>query len=1169
MTMLGRILVEATVEATLFLLLACAAAWSLRRSSAAVRHRVWSVALCGLIVLPGVSRLVPAWQLPILPGPVHAAAAPPAELPAPAPVAEAALPTPSPSARAELAGAGAGLGRRASRPTREVGSVAVVGGAPREAGAGSTRGGSRPWKKEIVPLVAWGIGFSALALPTVIGLIAAEWHRRRARLVVTENWRALLDELRRTLGIRRAVALCQGGSAIPLTWGVFRPVILLPEEADAWAEALRRAVLLHELAHVQRLDALFQLIGRVAAAMYWFHPLAWYALIRLRVECECACDDGVVHAGERPAKYAEQLLDLARSLRRPGFSAAVAMARRNSNALERRLVALFDAGRSHAPLDRRAGEWLWAIGMLLVWGVAAVQVGPPVVAAGAPPAQAQPLPQPEPEPEPQPAPKVAGNPPGRISGRVVLDEEGTAAVGATVVLLPPPEDGSYYYVKYPLRRAEADGNGAFAFDGLAPGKYNVWANLGKLTSKRDGDRGLRVVLPEAGDAPGPVSLRLRAGLALTVRVKDKATGKPIPNATVRLLWSDFATDPTTDGEGVVVLQPLTASQWKAEVWADGHAIEARSLNLENGSDAETEFLLGSGGALEGIVRDASGTPLAGVGVGAREPGGVYPITGVKTDENGHYRLEHLPRDVPLEIGASKTDYTRTEVTTRVTGLVANLDLTVAARPRGGSIAGVVRDSEGRPIAGAELMNTGMSSDEVRTATTGPEGRFLMDNLYKRSTGEEVIVRARGFAPKRVDVTSGPPDRPAEVAIALDPGHRIRGRVVDESGRPLEGVWVYFAHGRRMFSEGGRGTTDANGVFFFDSLPEVSPFSFYKQDYSAIEDRTLPLDTDAVATVVMRPAGTIVGRVVDARTGEPVGAFTVRITFSRTRQPGEPSGSLSSALEDPGLASTSGDGRFKVGGLVVDMPLQVTVSAAGYERRVLERVVVARPEAAKIQEFRLEVLDPANLRTYGGRLLDAQGVPVPGADLRLIAHQPLAGDRSEDNAFNWVLIETGQLARDPSVTRFLTATTDQQGRFRFTGIPGSSQVKLAWWGPGIPRGRADHLERTASAAAAAGSIDITLPAPARISGTVNRTAYPSAARVSAQRTDDSFDDVEQTLAAGQSDFEIRGLAPGEYWVSLMGPYERVPGQGEGITSRSLASEKVTVRPGESRRVDFAK
>ena len=82
-----------------------------------------------------------------------------------------------------------------------------------------------------------------------------------------------------------------------MVWGFFRPTILLPADASNWQEERLRAVLLHELAHIQRNDWESQLIAQVMCAVYWFNPLVWFAARRMRVEAERACDDHVLNAG--------------------------------------------------------------------------------------------------------------------------------------------------------------------------------------------------------------------------------------------------------------------------------------------------------------------------------------------------------------------------------------------------------------------------------------------------------------------------------------------------------------------------------------------------------------------------------------------------------------------------------------------------------------------------------------------------------------------------------------------------------------------------------------------------------------------------------------------------------------------------------------------------------
>ncbi len=156
------------------------------------------------------------------------------------------------------------------------------------------------------------------------------WLNRVTALVQDEGWLGLVDELSLELGLTRHIRLLQAkGPAMPMTWGIRRPAILLPAEADEWTAERRRDVLLHELAHVKRHDFLIQLIARIACAVYWFHPLVWLAATRLREERERACDDHVLRAGATPSAYATHLLDIARGLRaaRATSLASVAMAR--------------------------------------------------------------------------------------------------------------------------------------------------------------------------------------------------------------------------------------------------------------------------------------------------------------------------------------------------------------------------------------------------------------------------------------------------------------------------------------------------------------------------------------------------------------------------------------------------------------------------------------------------------------------------------------------------------------------------------------------------------------------------------------------------------------------------------------------------------------------------
>lgn len=136
---------------------------------------------------------------------------------------------------------------------------------------------------------------------------------------------------------------------MPMTWGVVRPQILFPNSVESWAEERKRIVIAHELAHVHRLDWLFQTFARIACAVYWFNPLFWIASNRLYQESEQACDDAVINLGVDARDYASHLLEIARDLRNSEKLWAPVLAMARASTLERRFAALL-----RRKLDRRA-----------------------------------------------------------------------------------------------------------------------------------------------------------------------------------------------------------------------------------------------------------------------------------------------------------------------------------------------------------------------------------------------------------------------------------------------------------------------------------------------------------------------------------------------------------------------------------------------------------------------------------------------------------------------------------------------------------------------------------------------------------------------------------------------------------------------------------------------
>ena len=401
----GGVLLDATVKGVILLAMAGLVTLVLRRAPAATRHFIWTVAVSAVVMLPFIGAVAPKWNLTVLPAkiapssvtpssivpsnvqtgtrpdavssPVPTSASPnappkaaplasPNAPPKAAPLASPnappkSAPLASPNAPPESAPLASPNAPPKSAPlatprrdipqsataalpdelqsARSVLTPSAAPSAPRTA---------RDWW--MVVSMIWITGTVLLLFRLILGLWGTARLARRSEVVQDPRWIALTSRLARQLGITRPVTLLRSEhSGIPMTWGVLYPVVLLPGESNDWAEERRVIVLLHELAHVRRFDALTQTLAQFAGALFWVNPLIWIAARQMRTERERACDDFVLTAGMRPSAYASDLLEIVRTMgSEPALSyAALAMARRSE--FEGRLLAILD------PTARRVG----------------------------------------------------------------------------------------------------------------------------------------------------------------------------------------------------------------------------------------------------------------------------------------------------------------------------------------------------------------------------------------------------------------------------------------------------------------------------------------------------------------------------------------------------------------------------------------------------------------------------------------------------------------------------------------------------------------------------------------------------------------------------------------------------------------------------------------------
>ena len=111
--------------------------------------------------------------------------------------------------------------------------------------------------------------------------------------------------------LRREVRLRQSDRvSTPLTYGILRPVILLPTGMDWENEKQMEYILLHEHIHIRHFDAVKKMVMVSALCVHWFNPFVWMMYLLFNRDMELACDEGVVrHSGAQSRRaYADTLI---------------------------------------------------------------------------------------------------------------------------------------------------------------------------------------------------------------------------------------------------------------------------------------------------------------------------------------------------------------------------------------------------------------------------------------------------------------------------------------------------------------------------------------------------------------------------------------------------------------------------------------------------------------------------------------------------------------------------------------------------------------------------------------------------------------------------------------------------------------------------------------------
>ncbi len=385
MTSFGTILLAQATKSTLILLAAGLATLLLRRASASARRLVWVVAAVSLLALPLLSVALPSLAI------------------------SAFWTNPSWTAPA-------------SQPADTV--ITVHANAPPP---GHSPQAPMPWLA-----IAWLAGAAAILGRWIIGWARMSWLAARARILERDEE---MRELQSRIGVRSVRFFESRRTVMPMTIGIARPAILLPDTQTEWPAERRRLILAHELIHVRQHDCLLQLLMQAACALYWFHPLVWVAAAQFRKERERACDDGVLNLGVAGPDYAGHLLELVRSLK-PGPRPAMAVAMAQSH-LEDRLVALLDEKVNRSAVTRKTVLAALLAAVCLLAPLASLRAQPSVTT-------------------------------GNIAGGV-YDPTGAVVPGAIVVATRTDAPGK--------EQAVSDAVGQYSFQSIPLGRYTLEVSL--------------------------------------------------------------------------------------------------------------------------------------------------------------------------------------------------------------------------------------------------------------------------------------------------------------------------------------------------------------------------------------------------------------------------------------------------------------------------------------------------------------------------------------------------------------------------------------------------------------------------------------------------------------------------------------------------------------------
>lgn len=524
----------------------------------------------------------------------------------------------------------------------------------------------------------------------------------------------------------------------PFVWGWFRGSIFVPRQfATTGTREQRQAILAHELAHVARWDAAANLVQIVAQALFFFHPLVWWANRQIRHERENCCDETVIAGlGVNPRQYSQAIVDtLVAEYESIQPVPSLAMSGRLKN-IEGRIKTILNPNRRFL----RRPSWTAVVTVVLL---AACVVPTELVLT----VRGEPMAAPTATPSAKSA--AAGDKKVRknegnhekasdmdtnthspmameqgecsLAGKVI-DEVSGQPVSASMML--------FYWPTFQAKVANTGADGAFIFKDIPDGTYSLQTVIsrGHLPASCD---------PENRGGQHP-KFRIAKGehrrdIVLKVKPAYRISG--------RVLEPDGK--PSHKGLRVYAWTPRNEYSGCDEVF--GQYDPSNGTYVIDGLNGKPVYVSTMGRSAR---KEGDGTPLV-----------YYPSTYCREEAT----LVHFDQARSVE----------------------NIDIRLR-NDRGLTLAGTVRDEAGDPIPEAFLVvhHRDMTLDVI-TTYTDKQGRYELSGLGKGEFLMHVDAAHRGFVPvgEVVDIDQDAPTTRHDVKLMR--GVMVSGKFVDKHGNPWE------------------------------------------------------------------------------------------------------------------------------------------------------------------------------------------------------------------------------------------------------------------------------------------------------------------------------------------------------------------------------------------------